>query len=430
MVIEDRSVDTKKIFILNIHHFIRYIFGWQILPMLALFSLTFIFMPFSTLLYAFLTLVIMMMVYKLAFDVLVDTASGNMSPSLRQNYLVTNAVAVKVLIVALLIELTLFGLKYQGYDSDYRFYFIVFSTFVTPAIYMSLALTNSLLVALNPYNIFKVVKTTFVSYILFVVFWVLTIQLHEVIINPYLFNEAPQFINGIVSVFIEYSLLILNFQIMGYIIFQKRHEFDLVGLGFDEVHDDEIVIEKVVFNPIYQRIENLLADDEVQHALSIIVELQANGDNSPQLQDLYLQAMKLKLYSPTNLDIANKIHQWLLNGEDKRAFDMAVEHIEAGKDYVEILPEDINQLIIYAVQINNTEHVAALVAGFRDKYPYHADIVPNYFILAKVLYNNKSTRQQSKELLVELVEKYPQNKQISEVKAWLKGVMMLLDKHK
>jgi hypothetical protein len=428
MLIEDRIVDTKKLFIFNIHHFIRYLFGWQILPMLGVFSLTFIFMPFSTLLYAFLTIIIMMMVYKLAFDVLVDTARGSMSSTLRHNYLVTNGVAVKVLIVALLIELALIAIKYEGYNDDYRFYFIIFSTFITPAIYMCLALTNSLMVALNPITIIKIVKTTFFSYILFVIFWISTIQLHEVIINPILFDEFPMFINGIVSVFIEYSLLILNFQIMGYIIFQNRHAFDLVGLGFEEVKDDEIVIQTVVVNPIYQRIQNFLADDEAQQALSIIVELQTNGDTSSELNDMYLRAMEMKLYSPTNLDVANKIHKWLLNQENKRAFDKVVEHIDAGKDYVEISPEDINQLIVYAVQLNKAEFVKPLVSGFRDKYPYHADIVPNYFILAKVLYNNKLTRQQSKELLIELIEKNPHDKQISEVKSWLKGVELLLNK--
>jgi hypothetical protein len=429
MLIEDRIVDTKKLFIFNMHHFIRYLFGWQILPMLGLFALTFIFMPFSTLLYGFLTLLIIMMVYKLAFDVLIDTARGSMSATLRQNYLVTNAVAIKVLIIALLIELTLRWIKYKGFGDDYRLYFVIFSTFITPAIYMSLALTNSLWVALNPYNIFKVIKTTFFSYILFVIFWVLTIQLHEVVINPFLFHEIPKFINGIFSVFIEYALLILNFQIMGYIIFQNRHDFDLVDLGFEAVHDDEIVIETVITNPIYQRIQNLLADDEAQQALSIIVELQTNGDNSAELSDMYLIAMEMKLYTPTNLEIANKIHRWLLSKETKRAFDKVVEHIEGGNDYVETSPDDINQLIIYAVQINKTEPVKTLVSGFRDKYPYHADIVPNYFILAKVLYNNKSTRQQSKELLKELVKKNPQDKNISEVKAWLKGVELLMNKH-
>ena len=426
MLIEDRIVDTKKNFLLNIHHFVRYLFGWQILPMLGLFSLAFIFLPFSTLIYIFLTPIILMMVYKLAFDVLVDTARGNMSSTLRQNYLVTNAVAVKVLIVALLIELTLILIERQGYAEDYRFYFVVFSTFITPAIYMSLALTNSLIVALNPINIFKVIKTTFISYFIFVVFWVLTIQIHEIIINPFLYDEAPKFINGIVSMFIEFSLLILNFQIMGYMIFQNRHAFDLVGMGFDEVSHDEIIIQTIVTNPIYERVKNLLADDEPQQALSIIVELQTNGDTSAELQDLYLQAMEMKLYTPTNIDVANKIHQRLKQKKVKIAFDLFVEHIEAGKEYIESSPEDINQLIVYSIQINNTQYVDLLVADYHKKYPYHADIVPNYFILAKVLYNTKSKRQESREVLINLIENYPHDKLIPEVKSWLQGLELML----
>ncbi|MCF6319329.1 MAG: hypothetical protein L3J83_08635 [Proteobacteria bacterium] len=425
MIIEDRIVDTKRFFLLNIHHFVRYLFGWQILPMLATFSLSFIFLPFSTLMYVFLNLFIMMMVYKLAFDVLVDTARGNMSSTLKQNYLVTNGVAIKVLVVALLIELALRWIEYKAYGDDYKLYFTVFATFITPAIYMSLALTNSLVVALNPLNIFKVIKTTSVSYVSFVVFWFLTIQLHEVVLNPLLFEEFPMFLNGIVSLFIELALLILNFQIMGYIIFQNRNTFNLESLGFDRVEDDEIVIHKAVVNPIYERIKNLLADDEHHEALAMIVELQSNGDTSSQVQDLYKKAMQMKLYSPSNIDIAQKINKRLKNSEFKRAFDLLADHIESGKEYVETTPENIKQLIQYSVQINNTKYIEILVKDFDGKYPYHQDIVANYFLFAKVLYNDRKTRDQSRTILQNLIQKYPHDKNMPEIKSWFKGIKLI-----
>ncbi len=424
MVIEDRIVDTNRFFLLNIHHFVRYLFGWQILPMLAIFSLSFILLPFSTLMYAFLNLVVLMMVYKLAFDVLIDTARGSMSSTLRQNYLVTNGVAVKVLIVALLIELALIVIDKKGYGDGYKLYFTIFATFITPAIFMSLALTNSLAVALNPLNIFKIIKTTFVSYVFFVLFWFLTIQLHEVVINPLLFEEFPVFINGMVSLFIEYALLILNFQIMGYIIFQKREAFNLEGMGFDKVVHD-VVINKVVTNPIYERIKNLLTDDEPQQALSMIVELQTNGDNSTEIQDLYKQAMQKKLYSPSNEEIAKKIHQRLKSGETKKAFDQFINHLDSNKEYHETASEDIALLANYALQSRKTTYVSDLVKDFHVKYPNHPDIVSNYFLYAKLLYNDRNTRKQSQEILQDLIKEYPHNKMMPEITSWYKGMKLI-----
>lgn len=425
MVIEDRIVDTNKFFLFNIHHFVRYLFGWQILPMLAVFSLSFVLLPFSTLMYAFLNLIVMMMVYKLAFDVLIDTARGSMSSTLRQNYLVTNGVAVKVLAVALLIEVTLILIEQKGHSDSYKLYFMIFATFITPAIYMSLALTNSLGVALNPINIFKIIRATFISYVFFVVFWFLTIQLHEVVINPLLFDEFPVFINGIVSLFIEYALLILNFQIMGYIIFQNRNTFDLESMGFDKVVYDEIVINKVVTNPIYERIKNLLADDEPQQALSMIVELQTSGDNSSEIQGLYKQAMQNKMHCSSSIDVANKIHRYLKQGKTKRAFDLMLEHLDSGKNYSEAAPEDIFLLVGYALQSRKTSYMAYLLKDFHVKYPNHADIVRNYFLYAKFLYIDRSTRKHSQEILQDLIHKYPHDKMMPEIKSWYKGIKLI-----
>lgn len=430
MVIEDRFIDTKKIFLLNLHFFIRYIFGWQIFPILAIYSIAFIFLPISPLIFGFLSIIIMMMVYKLAFDVFADMAQGDMSPNVRQNYLVTNEVAVKVLIIALLLKLALFVINQLGYNEDFRLYFIICSTFITPAIYMILALTNSLSVALNPYNIFKVIKITFISYVLFVIFWVVTIQLHEVVINPFAFESLPVFLSGIFSSFIEFAFLILNFQIMGYIVFQNRKEFDLEGMGLKKYKYDDIEtdVEIATENPIYSRIKMLLAGDEVQQALSIVVELQKEGDSSGELQELYKKAMQLRLQSPTNDDVARQVHLDIKNNKVSTAFKKIVAYLDDGHSFTEEVPEDVKPLILYLMPLNKVKYIDILLHGFHDKYPNHVDVVPNYFLLAKALYNDKASRIRSRELLIFLIEKYPNDQSINEVKAWLKGLELLLKK--
>ncbi len=421
-------LDTSKMFILNLPHFIKYLFSWKILPILGFFSLIYLLFPISVLAYIFLNLIVLMMVYKFAFDVLADTARGNMTPNVRQNYLVTNAIAIKVAFIALIIEGSLMLLDKNGFDAQIKYYFVAFMAFVTPAIYMCLALTNSLFIALNPIKLFHVIKITHLSYFLFVGFWLSTISLHELLINPFIFERLPVFLNGVVSSFIEYAFLILNFQIMGYIVFQKRHEFDLPSLGFETIVNDSVVIEKIVVNPIYQRINMLLSDDQADLALAMISELQKEGDHSSELQELYKKAMERKLYTPTNMDVATKVHRWLLNNEISRAFKMVISHLDDGKDFVEESPDDINWLIKYAMQSNKTIYIPILLKDFHIKYPYHADIVPNYFILAKLLYENRDTRDKSKDMLKNLIEKYPLDAHMSEIKSWYKGVKLMSEK--
>jgi len=418
-------INTRKLFIFNLHHFIKYVFGGQVLPMILIFASMFVFMPFSTLAFGFIYLVVMMMVYKLAFDVLADTASGNMSPMVRENYLVTNAVAIKVVVIAIIIEIILVWLKYKGFSNTVVFCFLAFSAFITPAIYMGLALTNSLKVAFNPIKLFVMIKAMHISYFLFVAFWLLTIILHEYIINPFIYKHFPVFVNGIVSSFIEFTLLMLNFHIMGYILFQNRTALDLKSIGINVVDDDDIVIDVVEVNPIHENIKRLLADDEVERALSIIIELQKEGDRSLELKELSKTAMDMKLYSPSNLDIAHKIHNRLRDGFDSKALNLLISHLDDGKDFVEISPEDVKSLVEYAIVANKPQYIPSLINGFHEKYPYHADIVPNYFLLAKTLYNNQNTREKSKELLTHIIEKYPNDAFLPEVKSWYKGVKMM-----
>jgi hypothetical protein len=266
------------------------------------------------------------------------------------------------------------------------------------------------------------------TYSVFALFWFVTQMLVELVISPLLYNYLVNFIDGIVASFFQFSILILNFRIMGYIIFQNRSNFRLETPGFNDIVDDRIIIQTDEVNPIHQRIKRLIDDDEASQALAIILELQKDGDNSQQLQLLYKQAMDKKLYSASNKDIAHKIHRRLKQQQTRKAFKLFVEHLEIGEAYVEESAADINQLIEYAMQSDNEKYIAVLVKDFHTKYPYHPDIVANYFILAKSLYNKRETRNDCKKILQGLINKYPKDKNIFEIQSWLKGLELMTNK--
>ena len=418
-------INTKRLFIFNLKHFIRYIFSGEVLLTIIALAFLLLFMPVVPLISPLIFLMVATMAYKFAFDVLIDTASGQMSPKVRMNYIVTNAIILKVLLVSLIYEGILYWMNMRYVTDVYKLLFIVYATFVTPAIYMSLALSNSLFVALNPMTLFKAIKTSPFSYALFVGFWLSSKLLYEWLILPTALQYLPKFVDIFVYGFFKISLLILNFHIMGYLVFQNRKAYDLKAMGMSVKDSDEVVIDEIKENPIYKRIKKLLKEDEAETALAMIIELQKDGDNSIELKELSQKAMKQKLYTPTNVEFGHKIHRRLSSNQPRKAFQYVSEHLKAGKEYIEAYPDDIYLLVKYAVGISNTKIVAQLVKDFHIKYPYHKDIVPNYFALAKILYKNPDTKQQAGEILQGLIKKYPQDEYMNEIKSWYKGIELM-----
>lgn len=430
MVNKSKGVDTRLLFVFNLHHFIKYLFSWEIMPFLAIFSFAFILMPFSTLMFGIVKILVLLMVYKMAFDVLADVARGNMTPTAKHNYLVSNAVGVKVAMLVLLIELTKIWLEGSDSFKSYTQDFTILMTFITPAIYMSLAITDSLPRSLNPLVLFKIIKTAYISYFLFVLFWMASIYLRETIINPFIFDYLPNFIDGIITSFIEFSLLMINFQIMGYILYQNRREFELHQIaGFYALDDDILIPAKdekdPEINPYHERIKSLLVDDNIELAMSMVVELQQDGDNSPELVKLYQRAMDKKLNDSTPYAVAQKVHILISKKQDKKAFEKVVEQFEHEKPYVEHSANDIYPLLEYAMSVNKLEYIPKLIHKFVEKYPNHMDTVANYFILAKAIYRVRENRWESKAIIEKLIKNFPNDPLMSEIKAWYKGMQLI-----
>jgi len=292
---------------------------------------------------------------------------------------------------------------------------------------MSLAITDSLPRAMNPLVLFKIIKTAYIHYFIFVLFWVASNYLLEHLISPLAFDLLPVFINGIIVSFIKYSLLLINFQIMGYILYQHRREFDLHQIaGFYPL--DEVYIKAEVekeINPYHERVKALLLDDDVDLAISMIVELQHSGDHSSDLEKLHKKALRKKSEESNPYQISQKIHLQIEKKQYKRAFDKVVEILESEKPFVEYSAEDINPLLQHALIVNKLEYIPQLVDDFEEKYPNHPDIVANYFILAKDIYRVRENRGQSKSIIERLIKNYPNDAMMPELKAWYQGMKLI-----
>ncbi len=367
-------------------------------------------------------------VYKLAFDVMSDAARGNMSPFVTRNFLVADEVIIKVVFISLMIEMIAYLLIEKGHSSDVKLVFLVATTFALPSVYMLIALTDSLLIALNPAKFLKVISISFIQYLLLVIFWVAVKGIYESVIQPFMILYLPIYLEQMVFLFIKYALLIINFQIMGYLIFQNRYKYHLEDLGFKEVVNDDVLVKYDNIVPAHENIKEYLKNDEPERALSVANELMENGDFSQVLKALQKEAEVQSKYTPTNVDISDRVNKYLNNNNPRKAYHIAINHIELGNLYLEKSPFDISRLIRFAVQSNQTKYIKLFLKNFHIKYPYHEDIVLNYFQWAKVLYKERKTRHQAKEIIQFMADNYPNDRTLPEVLGWYKGFKLMANK--
>ncbi|MCB1604664.1 MAG: hypothetical protein KDI59_08460 [Xanthomonadales bacterium] len=428
MAKKEAYIDTRKFFLFNIWYFIRFALSGQVVFTLIFYSIFSIHLDTNnyTIIISYLVnLVFLALFYNFAFEVLVESARGNMSPLFDKSYPVSDEVFLKVAFLSLMIEMILFLIAEKGYGEQVAYSFQILTTFITPAIFMVLALTDSLLLAFHPRVLIKVIGASFSSYIVFVLFWFGASKLYDSVINIYAYEYLPVFANQVVSVFFKFLLLIINFHIMGYLVFQNRYLYDLEYLGFKNIDDD---ILKVKYNKIvttHEEVKKHIRFHEFDNALNLIADLQRNGDYSPELEELKQQAETRKKYTPTNMDVADRAHTYLNANKRREAFHLVINHIKSGNEYTEVAAFDISRLVQYAMITNQTEYVAHFVRGFHEKYPYHEDIVRNYFSLVQVLYKNRKTRAKAKELLLTLIEDYPNDRYMPEILSWYKGLKLI-----
>jgi len=416
---KNKLADSNKFFLKNLAAFFTYVNSKQVLPMVILLGGGYIFTLLPSILGGIAFFILYALAYKLAVDVLIETANGNMLPGDYQSSFEAKNILIKFILVGLIQIGLLIWLRFFIQDPLLIIAYIIVSTFVTPAIFMVLSITNSLTSALNPIIIIKLIKPWFFTYLVFVGFW-LIIEILQTYVTEPLSAILPSVFGGIITHFIKFYMLILNFHIMGFLIYQKRESF-----GFEAKTDDIPIINTATENPVYARIKSLIAIGNSHQARTIIDELLKDGDNSQELQKINTLLLGINTANDKALTKAEKIHQLISNNEPGNAFQIYQQMVLDEEKYIEVEAEDVTSLVQSAYQAQKYSQVISLLKFFHNKHPNHDDIVPNYFLIVQIFYRNNETKEQAKTMLEKLIKKHPNHQLIPQLKSWLKGIELL-----
>ncbi|MCX7545253.1 hypothetical protein [Marinicella gelatinilytica] len=355
--------------------------------------------------------------YKLAFEVLSSMSRGEFQYRDSFAFHVTELIGFKALGMPVL-QLLLFIFVFR-YDPTTGAALLLLTTILTPAFLMILAESQSLISALNPLTQIQIATRIGGEYVVLTLFFVLLSAIN--LLFRYFFNGLlPPLIEVVLVAWVLYFLLVFSFTVIGYVMY--RHADSIGHETMDNVEDRQSSKpnKHSDYDPIKQRIEDLLAVGDGQQALKIIKEVseheQRHDLDRYRLNAQHLAKQQQKTEPAEHLAqlVAAKRYREAMIYIKKYHSD---GHLIKAKNVV-----TIQELITYNAHNNNHEWVIRFYKQMSRSFPkHHQDIVDAGHRTAQSLYqSNQSDR--SRRLLERLIRQYQQTADVSQLKSYLIGI--------
>ena len=396
-----------------------------ILVMSLAVAILFMIPPFGPL----FSLVVLLVYMRYAYAVLGSTAFGRDRPPAISLEMLTTEVAqpIKQVMVFIFIGLVV-GIvaKFLGPVIAVLFYLLMI--FCIPATVMIIAIENSFVQAINPGVIFSMITRIGWSYLLLCFFlFLLSIgsgALGSILIGK---NTSP-FIGIFILNFISMYFTLIMFSMMGYVLYQYHEELAFaVSDEFEKASSLSTPSSAVKpVNPELQHANILISEGKPEEAMGALREALRNNPDDFDIHDRYHKI----------LTISQDTQQTLMHGRQYITQLMHARKLQKALDIFrscyEIDPklklEDashVHELAQYAMQSRSYKYALALLNAFGSLYPGHADVPKNYFLAAKVLSEGLRQDAKAKQLLENLIVKFPEHPLAGEIKQYLDVVKKL-----
>ncbi|MEZ5471628.1 MAG: hypothetical protein R3E90_07595 [Marinicella sp.] len=356
--------------------------------------------------------------YKLAFEVLHTVSSGQFVYSDHSSFEIDDKIGFKAISMGV-VQLLIFLFIYR-YDPATGLALLILTMVVTPAFLMMLCKSQDLLASFNPVNLATVMTRIGLEYIVLFVFFIGCSALN-IAFRYYTSDILTGVFGDIISAWFLYFLLVFSFLVIGYVMY--RHADDL---GHDTVDTEFIeTVNPAEIDPIKARVKELLSTNKPQEAIAIIKEIKSE-DKRTDLDSYLSQAQSMQLHL-SRARPADKLTQLVEDKQYRQALELYEEYLADGHAIKPEKAETLTRLIQFAFENNQFKRVLTLTRNFDKRYPLeYEQIVSNFFLVAKIYYQNKKT-DQAISILQSLIKQYYNKTKVNAVSSYLKGIQKLLN---
>jgi len=356
---------------------------------------------------------------KYGYIVLNHTAQGNLSPPqlLANNVAADNNLPLRQLAVFLLMGVILLASSLLGSFGVRAA--LMFMLFTLPASVITLAITGSILQAINPGTLIGMVRAIGWPYGILYVFLLLLFggsDMAAELIQPLL----PIGLFVVVGVFLSGYFTVIMFNMMGYVVYQY-HE----PLGYDQVRefdsseDRPATREAPAVDPFLNEINILVTEGKVGEAKERLkARLRLGG--SLEERERYHALLKL---SGDRQELVRHGAQYLailveLKQPDK-ALDVLADCLEADPGF-RVEGGGLAYSFAQTAHARGRHDLALnILNGFAKSYPKHAQLPQAYMLAAKILCEHKGQDAAARKVLNGLLRLYPNHEMVPEIKRYL-----------
>lgn len=411
------SVPNDRRFIFEMPFFIGYMGSNKLFYLIAALAaasiLELIPIPFVGYLVA---IMLFLAAYKVAFEVMLDVADGHFSFEDKYSLGVSDTIGFKAMALPLIQILIVIFVGRS--NTSLSIALLILTFFLTPAYLMLLSQTDHVISALNPIDLIEIVKRLGLDYWLLFAFLVITGGIH-LFVDYLIVDSFPLWIENMVLSFVLYYLLVFNFLVMGYVLYHNSDELDYTPHDVEDTRGQTKIDDN---DPIKRRIEELIENKDPKGAMAIIKDMQKEGRSD--LDALAHQAQNILTVS-SRLSPKEKLTQLIHQNNMPEALNLWKTYQQDGHVLRPDEAEDMEKLISYCNDKHLFAQVIQMVKGL-DKHYAHTPqfIVDQFFLSAKILYQNKKPEQAAK-LLQSIITKYEGKANVSAVSSYLKGLQKM-----
>ncbi len=394
-----------------IPQFFRYPFGSRVLPTLIVISLAAA-LTVIPILGFFIWLFLWAMLFKVSYEILTTTAQGEMEGPQGMTGM-SDGIMFKH--IGLLIGLGLMYILLVGFVGAPAFALAlgIFMMLAIPAAIMTLAMTQSLLQALNPVMWVEIMRRTGAAYLLTSVFLFLMLVSQtqaEGLLLPLVGGSMLLF--SIVSMFISAYFMAASFHLMGYLLYQHHDD-----LGIEVVDKTPLARPEDQESTLLDETRELAAEGRVDEATERLrQEIESRGAE-PQVHDYYRRLLKQRGDQQALVDHGRAWVPVLLHAveDPDKALDVAEECARIDRAFEPSNPADVRTLAQRAFDQYRHDLVLRLTNGFGKRHPGHAHVVDNYLLAARSLVDGKGQVDKARTLLAQLRKRFPDHALAGEV---------------
>ncbi|MDD5034763.1 MAG: hypothetical protein PHE55_08400 [Methylococcaceae bacterium] len=352
---------------------------------------------------------------KYAYGLLEHTALGNLEPP-TTGQASHNHSPYKQYVIFLLMFLAV-GTAYEFLGEVAAILAFAAVNLAIPSSVMLLAMTGSLLFAINPVNNAKLMAGIGWPYGL-LYFFLLLLSGGSEVVTQLLLPLLPLPLLMVLSTFLSAYFIVIMFHMMGYAIYQYHEELGLEGVKEYELKPAKT---EAKVDELLAEINILISEGRIDDAKARLKQELRHSANPEHFQRYH----KLLLLGEDEDELARNgkeyINLLMVKGQKSNALAVAAQCLEQVPEFAIDNGEHAVEIAETAYRQGRLQDVALkLLNDFGQHYPRSRKLVPAAGLLeAKLLCEYQFDDQQAKTLLENLLRDHPEHELVEEIRQYL-----------